>query len=200
MKKIIILSIVFLFVSLCFQPAYAIQLKKEIEPIRDSPKIDFLVEILGDKWVAILVTAWNDTSGLDRLEIYFNGMLKEVFYGNVINERIFDFRYPPVPFLIIKAVAYDKAGNRAEKSINLREMFDFNIHSGNKNSNLELYDVEDCDCQEIDSKNDTICGVLLIKYFIRVEIGIFFLVCSYTVPSGRILYSIFWNIWELFDS
>jgi hypothetical protein len=72
--------------------------------------------------------AEDETSGLDRLEIYFNGKLKKIFYshGGPIHELIMELRYPPVPFLVIKAVAYDNAGNRAEESINLREVFNLN--------------------------------------------------------------------------
>lgn len=148
----------FLFVGTCFQPAFAIQLEEEIEPIWDSPTIDFLFEELNYNWVWIWVMAYDETIGLDRLEIYFNGKLEEIFYGTMIHETIFEFRYPPVPFIIIKAVAYDKAGNRAEESINLREIFDFNVHSEDKSSNLKLYNVEDCDCQK--SGQPVICTIL----------------------------------------
>jgi hypothetical protein len=149
-KKGLVVGIIILLIGVGIQPVIAIQLEEEIEPIRDSPVIEFMTEKLGDKWVAIWVMAYDQTSGLNRLEIYFDGELKKIFYGAMIHEKILQFTYPPVPYTIIKAVAYDNAGNRAEKSINLKEMFDFNFHPVDKSSNQEIYNEEDCDFQELD--------------------------------------------------
>ncbi|KYK32091.1 MAG: hypothetical protein AYK22_00605 [Thermoplasmatales archaeon SG8-52-3] len=129
--KTLVVGIITLFLSIGTQPCIAIQFEEEINVIQAPPVIEFIFEILGDNWVAVWVVAMDEISGMDRLEIYFNGNLKEIFYsnGSLINEVILEFKYPPVPFIIIKAVGYDNAGNRAEASINLREYFSINRSS-----------------------------------------------------------------------
>jgi hypothetical protein len=109
-----------------------------IDMDQTPPNIDFLFEDPGPNWMVILIIT-TDSTGMERLEIYFNDELKEIIY-NPPSIYTWEFEYPPDENIIFKAVAYDRAGNRAEKSINLKEKFDFNIQSRDKQ--------EDCDCQE----------------------------------------------------
>ena len=139
--KMLVVGVIVLFIGVGIQPAIATVQKEEIDIVQAPPEIFFEYEILGDNLVNIWVMAIDETSGMDRLEIYFNGKLKEIFYGHgdpIIDELIMELRYPPVPFIIIKAVAYDTAGNRAEASLNLREVFDLNRHSDDNFSNNYL--------------------------------------------------------------
>jgi hypothetical protein len=110
-----------------------------IDMDQTPPNIDFLFEDPGPNWMVILIFT-TDSTGMERLEIYFNDELKEIIY-NPPSIYTWEFEYPPDENIIFKAVAYDRAGNRAEKSINLKEKFDFNIQSRDKQ--------EDCDCQEV---------------------------------------------------
>jgi len=123
------------------------------------PIIDFPPVNPGYNWKVICVVTTDFPSGMKRLEIYFNDELKDI----VINPPIayyWEFRYPPDENIIFKAVAYDKAGNCANASINIFKL-ELNKNSGNKSSNLGLNNVEDCNCQEVDKYNPFTVKLLL---------------------------------------
>ena len=58
---------------------------------------------------------------------------------------------------------------------------------------------EDCDCQEIDGENDSICWILLIKHFMRsIRANFWWLIWS-ELPSGGILSQIVWIYYQYLD-
>jgi len=134
-KKLVIVIIV-LFLAVFAITAIGENVERENtflnNNIQTPPDISSSYENLGGNWltgwdIEIWVIATDETSGMDRLEIYFNDELKEIVNGP---ECVFvwKFHYPPKPNIILKAVAYDLAGNRTEESLNLNEL-DVNIHS-----------------------------------------------------------------------
>ena len=149
-NKALVVGVIFLFLGVGIQQAIAtVQQEEEIGIVQDLPIISFEYEILGGNFligwdILIMVIAFDEMSGMDRLEIYFNDVLKDIVYGNG-SACVFvcEFHYPPPPAkpnIILKAVAYDLAGNSAIRSFNLN-ILDLNRHSRNNFFNTYLQNV-----------------------------------------------------------
>jgi hypothetical protein len=159
---------------------------------------------------------WDDWNGTGPYRIKGEKYIDNYPYGGYW-ERDYNYDYSPAeePNEIIAPYSYD---------INSFS----NEHIENRVSANNIEKEEDCDCQTAVSdvnlnrldkvteikelsnriselrgnifENFTICAILLIRYFINVEISLFFWVSSDMFPPGGILYSIFWGLWKLFDS
>jgi hypothetical protein len=133
--KTLLVGIIVLVIGVGIQPSMAVRQEKEIDIVQAPPTIEFLYEPLGGNcytgwWCRITVMATDQTSGMNRLEIYFNDELIEIIYsgGSSFCMYEWEFKYPPIPNITIKAIAYDNAGNSASDSLNLRDL-DLNRHS-----------------------------------------------------------------------
>ena len=84
-----------------------------------EPDVDLTYEYQGVKPPYLFIftaTAKDYTSGMQRVEFWFNGELMETVYGPG-PEYVWEFLYEPVPTAYFKAIAYDMAGNNAYDSV-----------------------------------------------------------------------------------
>jgi hypothetical protein len=79
------------------------------------PVLDLMYEWSGDKppyLFTFIVTATDDTSGMERVEFYMNGKLKETVYGPG-PKYVWELYWVPTPHTYFRGIAYDMAGNSA---------------------------------------------------------------------------------------
>ena len=86
-----------------------------------GPDIDLTYEVVGgnpvEGWIfEFTATCFDDTSGMERVEFYFNSELQETVYGPG-PEYVWCLRYWPIPQAYFGAIGYDNAGNSESDDI-----------------------------------------------------------------------------------
>ena len=108
------------------QPSDVVRFK--LDQTKPIISIHYTWEKIGCRKYVIIVTATctDATSGIAKVEFYFNGVLQETVTG-AGPEFVWAYDYAPLPSVVVKAIAYDNAG-----WTNFAELI--NTHSSNAQS------------------------------------------------------------------
>jgi hypothetical protein len=143
-----------------------------------EPEISLTYEIVGGNpeqgWdFELTATCFDDTSGMERVEFYFNNLLMETVYGSG-PDFVWTIRYWPVPRAIFSATAYDNAGNSnsdaiMDSSMNIVLEYPKVFVDTNKECNTNQY-LEDISSSKVIDKGNKDNNEVSISQYVGEEV------------------------------